>query len=58
MRYVATVLLVLGLGITAMAPVAYAQVNVPPNSSSPNQYPNQIAPTVCPPIGPCYERRY
>ncbi len=29
MRYVVTALLALGLGITAMAPVASAQVNVP-----------------------------
>ena len=48
MRYVVTVLLVLGLGITAMAPVAFAQVNLPPAVGS----------TMCPLIGPCYEPRY
>ena len=44
MRYVATALLVLGLGFTGMAPVAFAQVNVPPNSSFANQYGNQVGP--------------
>ena len=44
MRYVVTALLFLGLGITAMAPVAFAQVNVPPNSSFTNQYGNQTVP--------------
>ena len=42
MRYVVTALLVLGLGITAMTPVAFAQVNVPPSFT--NQYGNQIVP--------------
>ena len=45
MRYVVTAFLVLGLGITAMVPVAFAQVNVPPNSTSLNQYGNQVGPT-------------
>ena len=44
MRYAATALLVLGLGITAMAPVAFAQVNVPPNSTFTNQSGNQVVP--------------
>jgi hypothetical protein len=44
MRYVVTALLVLGVGITAMAPVASAQVNVPPNNSFINQYGNQVMP--------------
>lgn len=57
MRYAVTALLILGLGITAMAPMAFAQLNVPPNSSFTNQSGNQIVPTVCPPIGPCYEPR-
>ncbi len=57
MRYLVTALLVLGLGTTAMASVTFAQVNVPPNSSSTHQYGTQIVPTVCPPIGPCYEPR-
>jgi hypothetical protein len=69
MRHVATALLVLGFGITAMAHVAYAQVNVAPNSSTlptpsgldsgvagGNTVCLQIGPcTVCPLIGPCYE---
>jgi hypothetical protein len=44
MRHEATALLVFGLGITAMAPVVFAQVNVPPNSSYANQYGTRIAP--------------
>jgi hypothetical protein len=66
-RHVATALLVLGLGITAMVPVGFAQVNVAPNSSFTNRYGNQVAPltpgggggggaagnTACPLIGPC-----
>jgi hypothetical protein len=44
MRYVLTALLVLGVGITAMAPVAFAQVNVPPNSTFTNQFGNQVVP--------------
>ena len=44
MRYVVSALLVLGLGITAMVPVASAQVNVPPNGSFTNQYGNQVVP--------------
>ncbi len=44
MRYVVTALLALGLGITAMAPVAPAQVNVPPNTSFTNRYGNQVVP--------------
>jgi hypothetical protein len=43
MRYAVTALLVLGLGITVMAPVAFAQVYFPPTST-----------LVCPLIGPCY----
>jgi hypothetical protein len=42
MRYVVTTLLVLGLGITAMAPVVFAQVSVPPSFT--NQYGNQSVP--------------
>jgi hypothetical protein len=41
MRYAVTTLLVLGLGITAMASVAFAQTNVLPSFT---QYGNQIAP--------------
>jgi len=44
MRYAVTALLIVGLGITAMAPVASAQVNVPPNSSWTNEYGNQVVP--------------
>lgn len=44
MRYVVTALLVLGLGITALVPVASAQVNVIPSSPFTNQYGNQIVP--------------
>jgi len=44
MRYAVTALLVLGLGITAMAPVAFAQVNVPPNSTFTNQFGNPVVP--------------
>ena len=44
MRYAVTALLVLGLAITAMAPVASAQVNVPTNRTFTNQYGNQIVP--------------
>ena len=44
MRYVVSALLVLGLGITAMVPVASAQVNVPPNGSFTNQSGNQVVP--------------
>jgi hypothetical protein len=44
MRYVVTTLLVLGLGVTAMAPVASAQVNVPPNNTFTNQYGNTVYP--------------
>jgi hypothetical protein len=44
MRYVLTVLLVLGLGIAAMAPVASGQVNVPPNGSFTNQSGNTVVP--------------
>jgi hypothetical protein len=44
MRYVALTLLVLGLGITAIAPVVSAQVNVPPSPSFTNQYGNQTVP--------------
>lgn len=68
MRHVATALLVLGLGITAMAPVAFAQVNVAPNGSTlptpsgsgGGAGGNTVCPligpcTVCPLIGPCYE---
>jgi hypothetical protein len=44
MRYVVTALLVLELGITAMAPVASAQVNVPPNRTFTNQYGNKVVP--------------
>ena len=57
MRYLVTALLALGLTITAMAPVTFAQVNVPLNSPSTNQYGTLIVPTVCPVIGPCYEPR-
>ena len=46
MRYVVTALLALGPGITAMAPVASAQVNVPPNSSFTNHYGNQVVPMI------------
>ncbi len=46
MLYVVTALLVLGLGITAMAPVASAQVNVPPNGSFTNHYGNQVVPII------------
>ncbi len=56
MRYLVTILLVLGLGIT-MPPVMVAQANVLPNSPYTNQYETQIVPTVCPAIGPCYEPR-
>ncbi len=44
MRYVVTALLALGVGITAMAPVASAQVNMAPNSTFTNQYGNQVGP--------------
>lgn len=48
MRYVVTALLVLGVGITAMAPVASAQtsgqVNLAPNNTFTNQYGNQVVP--------------
>jgi hypothetical protein len=44
MRYLLTALLVLGLGITGMAPMAFAQTNVPPNSTFTNQYGNQVVP--------------
>lgn len=64
MRYVATALLFLGLGITAMAPVASAQVNIPQNNTSTNlPTPPGLGGnvgggnTVCPVIGPCYEPR-
>ena len=43
MRFVFTALFVLGLGIAAMAPVAFAQVHFPPTSTF-----------VCPLIGACY----
>src|ERR1700724_766728 len=42
MRYIVTTLLVLGLGITAMTPVVFAQVSVPPPFT--NQYGNQTVP--------------
>jgi hypothetical protein len=44
MRYVVTFLVVLGLGITVMAPLASAQVNMPPNRTFTNQYGNTVVP--------------
>jgi hypothetical protein len=62
MRHVVVASLVLGLGITAMTPVGFAQVNVPlqpapltlltPSGSGGSAAGGH---TVCPPIGPCYE---
>jgi hypothetical protein len=44
MRYIVTALLVLGVGITAMAPAASAQVNLAPNNTFTNQYGNEVVP--------------
>jgi hypothetical protein len=47
MRYAVAALVVLGLGITAMTPVAFAQVaqvNVPPNNTFTNQSGNPVVP--------------
>jgi hypothetical protein len=62
MRHVVTPLLVLGLGITAMSPVAFAQANAPLQPAPltlliPSGLGGSVAGgnTVCPPIGPCYE---